>query len=200
MSCEEGHFVCDRCHAAPAESFIVEACLASRETDMLRMLRALRAHPSIAIHGPEHHALVPGIILAACRNAGAAIDDDAIRTAIRRGARLPGGSCGYGGVCGAAAGVGTAFAVALGASPTRGPLRGAAIRATARALEAIGSGDAPRCCQRDAFLALRVAADLAPGLLGVRPTADEPLVCTQVALNRECAGPACELHPETGRG
>ena len=68
-------------------------------------------------------------------------------------------------------------------------------------LAAIAAHDAARCGQRDAFIALTVAAEPARGLLGVAPTADERLVCTQVARNRDCEGACCEPHPEhEGRG
>ena len=190
-----GHFVCDGCHGAGAIDAIERICVASRETDMPRLLALARSHPSVAMHGPEHHALVAGVVLACCRNAGFAIEDDRIRAAIRRGGKHPGGACGYLGTCGAAVGMGAAFSVALDATPTKGPLRGEVIRAVSEALARIGATDGARCCQRDCLLALEVAAGLAPRLLGVRPVSGERPVCTQFPLNDECADTDCPFHP-----
>ena len=131
--------------------------------------------------------------------AGPPADAVALRTAVRRGMKVPGGACGYMGVCGAAAGVGTAFSVLLGATPRDAAARREAILATSAALARIGAHPAARCCQRDAWLALQEAVRLAPSLLGVAPRADAPLVCAQQARNRECSGTNCPLHPRASR-
>ncbi len=196
MSCVEGHFVCDDCHGAGAIEAIERMCLTSTETDMVALMARTRLHPSIAMHGPEHHGLVPGVILAACRNAGAIVSDEMIRDAIRRGAKHPGGSCGYAGTCGAAMGLGIAFSTALAASPIVGPLRGEVLRLVGTALARLGALDAPRCCQRDCWFALQVAAERAPDLLGVSPTAHAPHTCREFESNRECTGTACPLYPQ----
>jgi hypothetical protein len=33
-------------------------------------LEQVMAHPLVPMHGPEHHAMVPAVIIAAVRNAG----------------------------------------------------------------------------------------------------------------------------------
>ncbi len=199
MRCAAGeHFVCDACHGAGALEVIERTCRAAPETDMTALLRRVRSHPAIPLHGPEHHALVPGIVLACCRNAGLDLDDARLAEAIRRGGRHPGGACGYLGACGAAVGLGAAFSVALGATPTEGPLRGDVILVVADALARIGAQGAARCCQRDVWLALQVAAEAAPRLLGVHPTAGGAFDCEQFPANAECALEACPLHPLRG--
>ncbi|MBN2232553.1 MAG: methyltransferase domain-containing protein, partial [Deltaproteobacteria bacterium] len=107
--CENGHFVCDRCHAEDALAIIEHLCVSSREKDMIALLDHIRRHPRVPMHGPEYHAMVPGIVLAGYRNAGGELSDEQIVTGIRRGSRVPGGFCGFYGVCGAAIGVGAAF-------------------------------------------------------------------------------------------
>ena len=195
MRCPAGHFVCDACHGADAAAVMASACIASATTDMAELLAMIRAHPSISVHGPEHHGMIAGILVAACRNAGADVTDDMIRKAIDRGLKVPGGSCGYLGVCGAASGIGTGFAVLLRSTPRDGATRQEVLRAVGEALRVISEHPSARCCQRDGYLALGVAAKLAPGLVGVSPTTDFPLVCSQTAKNKECAGTDCPLHP-----
>jgi hypothetical protein len=138
---------------------------------------------------------VPAIIVATARNAGFPAPEQALGSAIRRGAKIPGGSCGYLGVCGAASGVGTGFSVLLESTPLTAGARQQVMSVVGEVTAQLASLRAARCCQRDCYLALRVAAERSPRLLGVSPTADSPLRCAQVAANRECLGKSCPLHP-----
>ena len=63
------------------------------------------------MHGPEHHAIVPGAIIAAVRNTGYPVPEGAIEKALERASKVPGGWCGLYGDCGAAVGVGIAVSV-----------------------------------------------------------------------------------------
>ena len=193
--CENGHFVCDACHSEDALTAIRRMLLESDETDMAAMLAGAQRHPAVPMHGPEHHALVPAIIVAAYRNAGGEAGEPELDAALRRGSTLAGGSCAFFGACSGAVGLGIGLAVLLGATPYEGRKRGLLQRATSEALSEIGALDAPRCCQRDCWIALRKAAEISREVLGVRLTADEPLVCTQHRTNRECIGTSCPLWP-----
>ena len=114
--CAAGHFVCDACHAAPAKDVIEQACLASDERDPIALAVRLMRHPSVKMHGPEHHLLVPAVLLTAFwntrgepgRKAGA------IPEARRRSDPVAGGSCGLHGACGAGLGTGIFVALATG--------------------------------------------------------------------------------------
>jgi predicted RNA-binding Zn-ribbon protein involved in translation (DUF1610 family) len=69
VTCAAGHFVCDACHAAPAREVIERVCLASTSIDPVALATGLMRHPSLELHGPEHHFLVPAALLAALANA-----------------------------------------------------------------------------------------------------------------------------------
>jgi len=196
--CGAGHFVCDACHRRDAVEAIRAFCATTRETDMIAMLKTLRSHPAIPMHGPEHHAMVPGIIVAAARNSGMDIPGDAVDTAISRGSEVPGGACGFRGICGAATGAGIAFAVLLEATPVAATARQKAQAATARILAKIAGIPAGRCCQRESWTALRETAELSEEILGTRLKAGEDLVCNQYRDNRECIGAGCSLFPVKG--
>ncbi|ROQ90141.1 DUF5714 domain-containing protein [Desulfosoma caldarium] len=191
--CVKGHFVCDACHSGDALAVMEHLCLSSNETDLILLMDKIRRHPAMPVHGPEHHALVPAVIVTASRNAGEAVSDEAIRSALRRGSQVPGGSCGFMGCCGAAVGVGIAFSILLEANPVKGRQRCVAQQATLAALAAISSLDAARCCQRDSWIALKKAAELSEPFLGRSLSANHTLKCRQQARNLECEGARCPV-------
>jgi SAM-dependent methyltransferase len=195
--CANGHFVCDVCHSQDALAVIERICLRSPERDMTALLKRARRHRAIPVHGPEHHGLVPGVILAAYRSSGGQVTDDAIRTGIERGAMIPGGSCAFMGNCGAATGVAVAFSIILSADPLKAAPRRLMMKLTGRILENLSRFEAARCCQRDCWIALRVAAEISREMLPLPLVADEPLVCDQFSSNRECLGRDCPLWPRS---
>lgn len=192
--CANGHYVCDRCHGADAVRIIQEVCLRSLQTDPAALMQAIRTHPGFPIHGPEHHPMVPAVILTALRNGGCAVTYREFITAIHRGQTIGGGSCAFLGACGAAIGAGIAVSLLLEATPYDGDKRQMAQRATFRALGSIASFNAPRCCQRDSWLALREASALIQELSGVSLPAG-PFPCAQHPQNRECIREQCPLWP-----
>ena len=195
VSCRQQHFVCDQCHAAEALTVIEQICRESRETDMIALFGRIRRHPAIPKHGPEHHALIPAIIVTTYGNLGGALPPAALQTALERGSKLPGGTCGYWGLCGAAAGAGIGFATILEAAPSKALARQAAQRATQAVLAAISDYAAARCCYRESWTALTTAARCSPTLLPRPLLATAPLRCDQQAYNRFCHGKQCPLFP-----
>lgn len=192
--CEEGHFVCDKCHAHDALSIIEEVCLGTSETDMVALMGRIRNHPAFPMHGPEHHSVVPAIILTAYRNTTGRLDRDRILAGMERGGAIAGGGCAFFGVCGAAVGVGIAFSIILQADPYKAAERQMVQQLTAEVLQAIGRYKAPRCCQRDCWIALTEAARLSKTYIGVGLKADEELSCLQFEKNHECIRRACPLY------
>jgi len=178
--CRDGHYVCDACHSGSAKDVIQRACAAHAGKDPVELATALMRHPSVKMHGPEHHLLVPATLLAAWANATSAPDRAGLLAeARRRSDTVAGGSCGFHGACGSGVGVGIFASLATGATPRSGPSWGKANRATARALQVIGDVGGPRCCKRTSWLAL---------LSGIRFAREE----LGVAL--EGRGPRCEFH------
>ena len=196
VACQAGHFVCDACHAAPARDVIERACLASASTDPVALATSLMRHPSLNLHGPEHHFLVPAVLLTAVANARETSGDKArlLAEARRRSDTVAGGSCGFQGACGAGVGVGIFASVATGATPLARQAWGTANGATGRALTVIGSLGGPRCCKRTTWLALLTGIRVARETLGVRLSGRGP-ACEWSELNGECLGDPCPFHP-----
>ncbi len=191
--CTEGHFVCDSCHTHDGMEVIRRICLSNPDKDMIALLDRIRNHPAVPIHGPEHHAMVPGIILSTYRALGGDVSDGDIEIAIDRGAKVPGGYCGFVGACGAALGVGIAFSVILGANPIKAHERMAVQTAVHAAMGKVAQFDAARCCQRDSWAVLIEAASLSKNMLPKTLIAEYSLVCKQKSSNKECMGKFCPI-------
>ena len=194
--CLNNHYVCDRCHVQDSLELIRKTAVKATHSNMIALLKAIRKHPIFPIHGPDHHALVPAIILSVYKNLGGDISDQDILTGIDRGNTIPGGACSFLGVCGAAIGVGIAFSIILNANPYKGKERQIVQKATKEVLEEVALYEAPRCCQRECWIALRVASRLS-SYLTIRLPAEGNFICTQSRLNKECIGRKCPLYPSS---
>ncbi len=193
--CAAGHYVCDVCHAAPAKDLIEKVCAATDERDPMAIALRILGHPAVKLHGPEHHFLVPAVLVAAYSNAKGEGAKRAGRVAEARKRSDPvlGGSCGLLGACGAAIGTGTFVAIATGSSPLDGKKRGLANRMTARALTVIAATDAARCCKRESMLSILAAVKFANEHLGTRMTS-RGAACEWCDVNKECGGAACPFN------
>ena len=191
--CSKGHFICDSCHQQEGGKIIRQICLNTKATDLLSLLTTLRSHPAVPMHGPEHHAMMPGIILAVYRNCGGRLDVESISAGIDRGSKVPGGACGFWGTCGAAIGAGISAALILDATPLTPNPRHQAQAFTAKILTAIAEITGGRCCQRETWLALTHTARLSKEFFGVQMHADTALHCDQYMKNQECIRKQCPL-------
>ena len=116
--CIRGHYVCDECHSQGLDT-LVSVCLNETSKDPLAILDRLMAQPFCHMHGPEHHTMVGAALLTAYRNAGGEVDlEHRLPAMLQRGRQVPGGACGYWGVCGAAAGAGIYMSVLTGSVNT----------------------------------------------------------------------------------
>lgn len=92
--CEDGHYVCDDCHARRGIQVIMEGCKKSRKKDPIAIMQELMEDPYIYMHGPEHHVMVGAALLTAYKNCGG-FEVCASKTAIQP-ARLLSGKQGPG--------------------------------------------------------------------------------------------------------
>lgn len=195
--CPAGHYVCDACHRQQAVEVMRKMLSETTSRSPLEIAEAIMANPAVPMHGPEHHIIVPAVIVTAAKNAGYAVPENALEQAISRGSPVPGGWCGLFGDCGAAVGVGIAVSVLTRATPLTGPQRSLAIAATSRALAPI-CDDGPRCCKRAVRMALETAIPYLDEKLGIKLEKTEGISCRHTARNRECTAVACPYYPESG--
>jgi hypothetical protein len=192
--CPEGHYVCDACHSRGAVDILRDVLSKTTSADPIEILEKVMAHPAVPMHGPEHHAMVPAIIVAAVKNAGYPVPEGAVGKALERGSKVPGGWCGFYGACGAAIGVGTAVSVLTGATPLTGKTRALANEATAFALQQMIDGGA-RCCKRASRKALEAAVEFLKTRMNI-VLHNKPIIkCHYVRRNKECIREECPYFP-----
>ena len=200
--CENDHFVCDACHSRGAADVIAAICRATTSTDAWTIATELMRSPAVAMFGPEHHVLVGAALLAAYCNATSSGDKlaDWLATVLRRGAQVPGGTCGHWGACGAAISAGIFLSTVTESSPmtrrgswkARPQLDAYALcnRLTARCLAAVGDVGGPRCCKRSVGLVVRESVAFLREELGVE-LPQPRIVCEFAGSGAGCLGAAC---------
>jgi hypothetical protein len=193
--CPEGHYICDVCHSKAAIEVLKQVLAATKSTDPAEIIEQVMAHPSVPMHGPEHHAIVPAAIIAAVRNTGYPVTAGAIEKAIERASKVPGGWCGLYGDCGAAVGTGIAVSVLTNATPLTGKERSLALGATSFALSRMLDSQ-PRCCKRASRTAVDAAVDYLNDKLGIRLEKSRGVSCTYTVRNQQCAKAECPYYQQ----
>jgi len=191
--CPEGHYICDACHSKAAIEVLKQVLAATKSTDPAEIIEQVMAHPSVPMHGPEHHAIVPAAIIAAVRNTGYPVPAGAIEKAIERASKVPGGWCGLCGDCGAAVGTGIAVSILTNATPLTGEERSLALGATSFALSRMLDSQ-PRCCKRASRTAVDAAVDYLNDKLGIRLEKSRGVSCTYTVRNQQCAKQECPYY------
>jgi len=193
-SCIDGHYVCDSCHSSSANDIIEKYCIHTSSTNPIDQAFTLMGNPAVKMHGPEHHFLVPAVLLAAWFNLKrlpAEKKARAVREARRRAGDVKGGFCGLHGACGAAIGTGIFMSVISRSTPLSTKEWKLSNRITAESLSKISEHDGPRCCKRDSFLAIMSAVRFVQREFDAKMETGSPVICVFDSLNRECPGKAC---------
>lgn len=197
--CREDHYVCDDCHAKKGVEAIMEYCSKTPLKNPVSMLSKMMEDPYIYMHGPEHHIMVGAALITAYHNAGGEVClSGALSEMKERGGSYPGGSCGFWGCCGAAVSVGMCMSILTKSTPLSGKSWGLINRATGRVLDAIGELGGPRCCKRNSFTAVKVAAELFEEYFGVRLEMPDVIQCSYSAENKQCIRRACPYYCSSG--
>lgn len=195
--CKNGHYICDRCHSSSAVDLIENYCLTSNSEDPLELALTLMRSPNVKMHGPEHHFLVPAVLLAAYYNIKKDYKEKAtkIRMAKKRSSQILGGFCGFYGNCGAAVGTGIFVSLITDATPLSVTDWKLANLVTSKSLFTIAKHGGPRCCKRNTFLAILQASEFVKENFGVTFKLNKELKCEFYTLNNECLQQKCPFHP-----
>ncbi len=200
-ACTAGHYVCDSCHSLSAIKLIRQFCNSTELTDPIQMALILMQHPAVKMHGPEHHFLVPAVLLAAYYNlkGDSASKRENIAEAEIRAKNVLGGFCGFYGNCGAAVGTGIFLSLITDATPLSTGSWRLSNMMTARALMSIALHGGPRCCKRNTHLAIIEAAQFLKENLNLQMNVSSKIECQFSPLNKECLKKECPFYPKDKR-
>lgn len=195
--CEKGHFICDVCHQQKPLEFLEQYLKQTDLKDPVAMLEAIFAHPAFPLHGPEHHFLVPSVVLKSLENLGISLPVDYQKLIQQRSVPLPGGTCGHWGACAAALGAGITSSIFAKVTPLSTQFYGVIHEITARALNAIAYQGGPRCCKRNTLLPLESLLESFREFFHIDIPAKK-FVCGYFKRNNECQLSRCPYFPRKG--
>lgn len=180
--------------------WIVDKLISSTSTAPAELMEEVMADSRCPAFGPIHHFIVGATLLASWRNAEASPDREALLRAdleemATRSSYVPGATCARWGVCGAAASAGMAYAIVRGNAPLReeGWQEGQLMVSGLLAL--IARSGRPRCCKRDARVAVAAAVSYFNALGGpqMREPSELP-TCATSSQNSVCMGSDCPYY------
>lgn len=192
--CLKGHYVCNECHTKGVDE-IVGLCLKEHSCNPLEIVGKMMDMPFCHTHGPEHHIMVGCALLTAYSNAGGSVDLPAsLKEMISRGAKVPGGACGFWGACGAAVSTGMFMSIVTGSTPLAEKAWGYSNLMTSQSLSRLGEIGGPRCCKRNSYISIQTAVEYVEKITGVRMEKGT-VVCRHTEVNAQCIGRRCPFHP-----
>ena len=192
VKCLKGHYVCDLCHSLDILGKVEQFLYANDEKNPLVLAQMVFELPSLNMHGPEYHSIVPAVLVASWQNLNGQKDISKIKEAINRGKAIKGGSCGLYGNCGACVGTGIAISIIEGVTPMSRNERGVANMATGYALMEISKHGGPRCCKRESITSIESFIQFTSYFDGIQKS---EYTCKQYGKNKDCIGKKCPYFP-----
>ena len=153
------------------------------------------ASEELPFHGPWHHGMIAGIIIAALRNNGYDFTDADVSEALKRGLMIPAGACGFHGSCGAATGLGIALSIVTRSTPFHGDERSHTLKASSEAIARIARMGGPRCCALSAYATLSLAVKKLGEMGYELPSRKMAGICSKHGLNPQCHLERCPYYP-----
>jgi len=191
--CVKGHYVCNECHTSGLDA-IIGFCMSEDSKNPIEIIQKMMAMPFCHMHGPEHHVMVGAALLTAFKNAGGDINlSTALAEIISRGKKVPGGSCGFWGACGAGISSGMFISIISKSTPLSQEPFSLSHKMTARSLNAIADIGGPRCCKRDSYLSIQEAVEFVKEQFGIEMECGK-ITCTYSPQNNQCIGDRCPFY------
>ena len=201
VKCINGHYICDKCHSLTANEIISHFCINSESKDPIELAVDLMKNPKVAMHGPEHHFLVPAVLLSSYYNLrnNSVVKEEKIKMAQKRASNILGGFCGFYGNCGAAVGTGIFVSLITEANPLSRYEWKLSNLMTAKSLFSLANVGGPRCCKRTTFLSINEASNFLCEHFGVELPISKSIKCEFNSLNKECIADDCPFYCESNK-
>lgn len=142
------------------------------------------------VHADWHHFIVPGVLLAALRNAGYEITDKDIEEGMQRGEKFFGGSCGFAGTCGGAYGAGIALSIFYKINPLHDEKRSEIMEFVSDILKEIAKYKR-RCCKRSSLIAIKKVVEYLNNTNIDKIQIVKQIKCNWFQNNKMCLGKGC---------
>lgn len=194
VTCKNGHYICDSCHSLKGVDLILSYCKSSEKTNPVEMAIDIMNSDGIFMHGPEHHYLVPAVLITSYYNTLKNFTDreKSLLIAKKRAEDVKGGFCGFYGSCGAAVGCGIFFSVITSTTPLTKDTWGLVNMATGKCLLSLSDIGGPRCCKKGVFTVIKESSKILDEKFGIKLyDYENNSKCTYSKFNKECIGKDC---------
>ncbi|MCX6230521.1 MAG: DUF5714 domain-containing protein [Bacteroidetes bacterium] len=194
--CEDGHYICDKCHSSGAMDIISAYCLQTASINPVEIANIIMKHPAVKMHGPEHHFLLPAVMLSVYYRitGNTEVLPLKLEKARKRSEMIPGGFCGSHGNCGAAVGSGILMSLITEATPLSKNEWQLSNMATAKSLYSIAMHGGPRCCKRDIYLSIIETTQFVNENFKTAIPVDTVISCEFYKFNKECLFKECVFY------
>ncbi|MEA5060965.1 MAG: DUF5714 domain-containing protein [Erysipelotrichaceae bacterium] len=174
---------------------IRETVIVSKSKNPIEIAKIVMANDFVNMHGPEHHFLDGAVFLVAYKNSGGDIDlDKSLQQLAMRAIEMPGGICGYWGVCGSLASIGASLSIIHDTNAlSNDDFYKDHMEYTSSVLQKMSEIGGPRCCKRNAFISITTAVDFVNKKYKVEMEKDA-VVCNFYRFNSDCIKNRCPFY------
>ena len=195
IKCANGHYICDKCHNMTANDLISTHCVKSNLENPFELAVNLMKNPKIKMHGPEHHFLVPAVLLAAFYNKKKAYEEkeNKINQARKKAEKIPDDICCSHGNCRTAIGSGIFIGLITDTTPLSKSTYEKKLSnlITSKSLYYIANYKGPPCCKRNSFLAIQEAVTILNEVFGMTMQLIRDMQCEFSDINDMCGKNEC---------
>ncbi len=195
---EDTFLICADCLSLDTAELIFNHCLYTDSKNPYELANKLMKFPNFNMHCPEHHFLVPAVLLTTYFNTkGRPANFKKLLITCRNRANLvPGAFCGTHGSCGAAVGTGIFISLITGALPLSTSEWELANLMTSLSLKSMSALGGPRCCKRVTFISIQEAVGFLKEKMDFDLSSTEKIICEYSSNNKECMEERCPFFPQ----
>jgi hypothetical protein len=196
LQCENSHYICTVCNNIPALEFIKSECLAYKGIDPIELAVRIMNSPIIRMHGPEHHFIVPAVLLTCIHNLQKDENSLAERlevAVLKTNIENPNVCSFAGGTCGAAIGAGIFLKIFTKIKPIDEDEWSLSNILVAECLKNVSELHLPRCCKRDTYISLQTTAAFLEERFALKLPVSEAK-CTFSLRNQSCGHEQCHFY------
>jgi hypothetical protein len=192
--CNSYHYICHDCYSGGPFEYITKRCLEYKGIDPIDLAVSIMNTPTIRMHGPEHHYIVPATLLTCVYNLQGKQNllESKLKIALQREISESPQFCEYNkGFCGAAIGSGIFYSLFSDENTEIENAWSLTNTQIAESLKRVEKSGGPRCCKRDTYISILSAIDFLKDKFAIELPRSEAK-CTFSMRNKSCKREDCE--------